>query len=464
VADDLSTYWKDLPSRETPLDARTLNEWGGSIQTVADAASLAAVESANARDEALTHVDVITAPADEQVAAYVSGTGSGATRAALDALRGRRFEALTGLSYHETRLTMGSEHNAINPASGDSAVLSGGRGLMENVIGGREGFVNNFEVSNLPADATGAYDYSVIIGGYDNVLNALASFIAGQHCLIRAEAGAGGGSGGGHHTILGGSIHEIAAGGFHAILGGTKHRIEATGNAATVVGGDSNTVGPAGQFAFAGGGKSNLASGGYAVVIGGTRNVASGQSASVVGGNDNTASGASAAVVSGRANLAGQDDSTAMGNAASPSQPGGVAFAKGQFAAVGDAQAESFVARRETTDATTATLGIAGAATAVVMPTDTAWAVRCMVVAHGVDNATNDNAAWSISTLVRRTGGAAATIVGTPSISLIASEGSASAWTVSLTTGTSPINVRVTGEAGKTIRWVARFDVAQVQG
>ena len=464
MAEDLSTYWKDGPAGGTPLDSRTLNDWGGSIQKVAGAANLAAMEAEVARDEARAHVDVIAAPADEQVAAYVSGTGSGATRAALDALRGRRFELLSGLSYHETRLTMGSEHNAINATSGDAAVLSGGRHLMENVIGGQEGYVNNFETSNLPADSTGAYDYSVIIGGYDNVLNSLASFIAGQHCLIRAASGAGGGEGGGHHAILGGSIHEIAAGGFHTILGGTKHRISATGNAAVVVGGDSNAIDAGGQFAFAGGGKSNSITGGYAVVIGGTRNVASGQSASVVGGNDNTASGASAAVVSGRANLAGQDDSTAMGNAASPPQPGGVAFAKGQFAAVGDAQGESFVARRETTDATTATLGIAGAATAVVMPVDTAWAVRLLVVAHGTDNATSDNAAWSAHLLVRRTGGAAATIVGTPAVTQIAAEGSAAAWTVAFTTGTSPLNVRVTGEAGKTIRWVARFDVVQVQG
>ena len=42
MADDLSTYWKDLPSRETPLDARTLNAWGGLVEEQVGAAEVAA--------------------------------------------------------------------------------------------------------------------------------------------------------------------------------------------------------------------------------------------------------------------------------------------------------------------------------------------------------------------------------------------------------------------------------------
>lgn len=47
MADDLSTYWKDLPSRETPLDARTLNAWGGLVEERSEAATSAA-EAASA--------------------------------------------------------------------------------------------------------------------------------------------------------------------------------------------------------------------------------------------------------------------------------------------------------------------------------------------------------------------------------------------------------------------------------
>lgn len=405
---------------------------------------------------------------DDDIASFVASPGS-ATRAALDSLyAGKSFfrhEDVRGaLSYHESRVVLGSTENAINAASGDAAILSGGRALAENVIGGFEGNVNDNDASNLPADKTGAYDYSVIVGGYDNVNNSLASFIAGQHCLISESGGAGGGPGAGHHSIFGGSIHKIMAGGFHGIFGGTKNTISGTGTAASITGGINNVVSGDGGYSSIVGGNGNTITSRYAFAAGGTRNVVSGQSASVVGGNDNTASGASAAVVSGRGNVAGQDDSTAMGNNSSPTQPGGVAFAKGQFAAVGDAQAESFVARRETTDAATASLGIAGAATTVVMPTDSAWAVRGLLIASNTSDAVSQTAAWEFKLLVRRTGTGGATIVGSPTATKIAGDAGTEAWAVAFSTGPSPLNVRVTGEAGKTIRWVCRFDTAQVRG
>ena len=83
MADDLSTYWKDLPSRETPLDARTLNEWGALVEERADDARGAAVTAAAARDEAISHVDLIATPALEQVAAYIRGVGGQAVQDAL---------------------------------------------------------------------------------------------------------------------------------------------------------------------------------------------------------------------------------------------------------------------------------------------------------------------------------------------------------------------------------------------
>ena len=115
MADDLSTYWKDLPSRETPLDAKTLNGWGELVEGARDTAVEAATEAQGAaeeaadsaveavaplvaqaetaRDEAVAHVDILAAPADEQVAAFVGGVGGGATRNALRA-RDRLFNVL----------------------------------------------------------------------------------------------------------------------------------------------------------------------------------------------------------------------------------------------------------------------------------------------------------------------------------------------------------------------------------
>lgn len=158
----------NLPDKSTPVTAENLNEWGAAVKGNALAAEAAVVE-------AEAQVDFLAAPAIEQVAGYVGGTGGDQVVNALDGLRGRRFQNLSGVLFgHETRIILGSEHNAINADSGDAVILGGGRALMENVIGGQEENINNFAVSNLPADKTVAADYAVILGGYDNVNNSLA--------------------------------------------------------------------------------------------------------------------------------------------------------------------------------------------------------------------------------------------------------------------------------------------------
>lgn len=82
MADDLSTYWQDLPSRETPLDATTLNAWGALVEEQASAATLAATEATAAATTAEEAAEAATAPTDTQVAALLTNTGS-QTRAAL---------------------------------------------------------------------------------------------------------------------------------------------------------------------------------------------------------------------------------------------------------------------------------------------------------------------------------------------------------------------------------------------
>lgn len=370
-----------------------------------------------------------------------------------------RHEDLRGkLSNHESRLILGSLKNAINAATGDASILGGGRNLAENVIGGQETAVNNITVTNLPADKATDADYSVIIGGYDNVLNALASYVAGMHCLIREAAAVG------HHAILGGSVHKINAGGYHVIAGGTQNVIDTTGNASAIFGGEENTIGAAAEHSTIIGGKTNQATGTFSTVIGGTNNIASGPSSSAVGGNTNTASGQAASVVSGRVNTASQIDSTAMGNGVNTTNRGGAALANGFFAVAGDAQTETFVCRRATTDATLTTLGIVGGVTPPTIPADTTWLVRGMIVARNTDDAATQSAAWTFTALARKGPTGNAAIVGTPTITQVAADTGATTWAVTITAGVSSFNINVTGEAAKSIRWVARCDVAQVQG
>lgn len=403
-------------------------------------------------------------PQDEGVAGFVSSAGS-ATQTALDGrFAGKAFfrhEQLTGLSYHESRVILGSTTNAINATTGDAAILGGGRDLMENVIGGQEGNVNNFAVSNLPADSTGAFDYSAIICGYDNVNNALASYIAGMHCLISANGGGGGGPGGGHHSIFGGSLHKILAGAYHSIFGGTNHTINATGNSATVAGGQDHVVG--GAFAGAFAGKGNTASGDYSLALGGTNNTATGGSSTVLGGNTNVAS-ALGSLAAGRQNTSDTDNAVALGFQSNPSQEGGLAVANGQFAARGDAQSETFTLRRLTTTATTTGLGIAGSSTPATIDPDTLWAFTALVVAQNINTAVEEQRAWKIEGAVRRPASGSGQFLGTPTITSLGNNAGAASWSVAMAVGTSAVYINVTGEAGKSIRWVARMDVVQVQG
>ena len=58
----------NLPDKSTPVTAEKLNEWGAAVKGNALAAEAAVVE-------AEAQVDFLAAPAIEQVAGYVGGTG-----------------------------------------------------------------------------------------------------------------------------------------------------------------------------------------------------------------------------------------------------------------------------------------------------------------------------------------------------------------------------------------------------
>ena len=84
------------------------------------------------------------------------------------------------------------------------------------------------------------------------------------------------------------------------------------------------------------------------------------------------------------------------------------------------------------------------------------YAVEGTVVAR--EPATGDSKSWTFTALISQGAAAANTaFVGTPTLSSLYASAGASAWTVNVTanTTTGALFVNVTGEAGKTIRWVA---------
>jgi hypothetical protein len=224
-----------------------------------------------------------------------------------------------------------------------------------------------------------------------------------------------------------------------------------------------------GARSVVGGGQNNLAGGTESVVGGGNGNGASGTQSTVSGGNANTASGQQAAVGGGSANTANAPASWVPGGwqATTRGLHGKGAWASGQFAAAGDAQAGEQVLRRQTTDATAARLTADNAApnagNAANLPNNGTFLVRVLVVARqvgGAAGAAGDSAGFELVQVVKRGATAAATALvgGGGSAAPVASDAAAAGWRAqcSADTAVGGLALSVTGEANKTINWVAR--------
>lgn len=326
---------------------------------------------------------------------------------------------------------VGHVDNAIASDLASCTISGGGQDDRENVIGAASTANVGTANSNLPTAAGTGADYSTIAGGYDNVANGLASVILSNHSLTEAAST--------HGTIIGGSTHEVTDGDYGTVIGGTNNAVSGTG--ATCVGGSNSTV-----------------SGDNATALGTTHTV-SGVS-SFVAGQGNTVSGI-AAVAIGRDLTASGDYAHARGRDAKADQFYEDVFAGGKFSAQGDAQVMRFVLRRQTTNATPTVLGIGGAASNPQIPTDTTWAFRYLVVARRTD-ADNESAAYTATGVIDRQAGSAALVAAvTPAV---ISEDTA-AWDVTVAAaGSGGLQISATGEAAKTINWVAYLEIVAVTG
>lgn len=378
----------------------------------------------------------------------------------------------------------GYEGNAIAPST-RGAVISGGGGIgQENVIGGitTHAVAGDTTPNVVDPTITNAH-YSVLGGGYNSVANGLASVLTGFHCIIEKEAT--------HGTISGGSIHKIIDGDYATIGGGTGHEINVVdgGAYATIAGGMTNKV--TGKYGTVAGGLSNEATGERSMVLGGSinkataygasvsggfNNTASGNQSTVTGGQSNVASGSGAAVFNGRNNTASGQDSLIIGGAyneavaqnsvvrgqyGKSSTVGQQVIGGGTFTGLkGEAQESGHVLRRQTTDATIQNLGVDGAGVVPTIANDASWSFVAEINAKsGIDMK-----AWRIEGMFYKLGTASAAFLGTPAVTVRGETAGASTWTVGTLAGSSTLNVRITGQVGKTINWVGTLKPVEVIG
>ena len=168
----------------------------------------------------------------------------------------------------------------------------------------------------------------------------------------------------------------------------------------------------------------------------------------------------------------GQDNAIPAGGKSYATIPGGqnakadkygqFVYAAGQFSSIGDAQTSLLVARNSTSDGTQTELFLDGNDDRMDIATDTTWMFRADIVARRTD-ADNESAAYTIEGCIDNNAGTTA-LVGSISKTVIAEDTAAWDVTAEADNTNDALVIKVTGQASKTIRWVARVMTVEVTG
>lgn len=329
-------------------------------------------------------------------------------------------------------ITLGHSSNVIAGDISTSVILGGGATAYNNVIGGDGSATINTITPNTTYPGTGAH--VSVIAGYDNVAGQISSKIISDHSYTALTT-----TGAGHNAIYGGTSHMIdGASSYSMVAGGQSNKI--IGGFGSFVSGLRNEVRGTGSVAF-----------GYDNVV--TAN------GCVAFGTANTVNNIYARA-DGSTNTAAGNFSYAAGNYAHARTVSQRTFTGGRIAALGDAQISVLEMHRVTVDATTVTLGVLNSNTSHQLLINQSVAFELLIVARVAGG--SDTSAWKITGMARRGASGTPVLVGT-SVTVLGTDAGASVWTVTVTADSAGgLNTRITGEAGKTIRWVQRMTLAEV--
>lgn len=396
------------------------------------------------------------------------------------------------------------ERSLTRPAGAGSAP-SINEGHPSNIIESSNCYVRG-GTNSFPQSIGTASELSIIDGGYDNVIgdNATASTISGgAHHIIHDDAS--------HATIDGGAYQEVTAA-YGNAGSGTLNLVHSTfgrncgGNTNVVgdpmvagidqrssfngagtannpkglrssnVGGFTNS--PSGEDSFNGGGKNNLVPGLNGGNIAGTNANVEGANAVNLNGVANNPSGASSltagegavasgtrSVSMGESTLASNSDAWATGYRSRAPLRGQRSHGSFRFSASGDAQRFGLTPGFQTNGATPQNLDLfAGTSNPITLPNNTLWTFDGLITALRTDSGA-DYGHYQIKGGIFRGANAASTVL-TAAVTpvTIANTAGASTWTVAVSAGTTngDLIITVTGESGKTIRWLCDLRVSAV--
>ena len=363
-------------------------------------------------------------------------------------------------------VVQGTDSNDHNIRSRDPNVSGGG-------LGGSRGESSvDLQTLRAASDQVAGAANSSILGGENN------SIISGAH----------------HSVIAGGLTNSVATGAFYSFIGGGgSNSVNASSTNSAIVGGRSNrtvsdynfigagrnnlasethstVVGGEDHQAtsnhiFIGGGDTNTSSGPYGVIAGGHTNNITQTYSTIVGGFDNTVSSQYSAVGGGRENTASANYAViAGGYKGNADKFGQYAFGgglKGGFG-LGEAQFSKFVVANTTSNNTQTELFLdgSGATQRMTLNVGETWIFVATLAARDG----TDSCVFEIQGGIHRNGATTA-LIETVSENFHKKTTGANTWDFTLEADNTneALVAKVTGETGKTIKWVATVDVTCVK-
>ncbi len=214
-----------------------------------------------------------------------------------------------------------------------------------------------------------------------------------------------------------------------------------------------------GYWASVTAGLENRALGAYSAVGGGRHNTAEAEFAAIVGGDGNRASGFAATATGGRGNEASAPYSRVHGVDARSLRPGEDALAAGSFEEPGDAQASRLVVRAQTTDNTPQALHAADGGLIHIAESST---VSYRVLATARSQGGSVQAGFEAKGLARREAAGSVALFGDTVSTIYSSQPGLRFGAVADSQG-GALELRATGLAATTLRWVAQVELVEVR-
>jgi hypothetical protein len=157
-------------------------------------------------------------------------------------------------------------------------------------------------------------------------------------------------------------------------------------------------------------------------------------------------------------------DSLAIGSQSLSRVEGSVMQANGRFASTGDAQAGRYLLRTHTINAIPTEFFINGTAggTRLVLPDDSTWTFKVTITAHRTDLPNGHAGYTSVGVIFRSSGANTTSIQGSIQKTVLAESNPSWDINISADSVNGALKITATGEAGKTIRWVALVETVEV--